>query len=149
MRDRRAVYDLIPPTACFCGCGRSMSFGRVQTVNGAAMCLRADVDMLSAAAGRAPRDEAVAGLLADAEPLLDMLRGILHGDRPADALDRAALRGWWQRALPVRDRVQDALSPADRTGAGERRYTPRQLAMLHELGALSEMQVWGRMGMAR
>lgn len=136
------MYDLIPPKACFCGCGRSMSFGRVQSINGVGTCLREDVEVLRGEAERAPGDEEVAKLLADAEPLLEMLRDVVHGDRTEDTLDRGALRDWWQRAHPVRDRIVAAEPAAGRTAP---RYTPRQVAMLHELGALSEMHVWRRL----
>ena len=136
------MYDLIPPKACFCGCGRSMSFGRVQSINGVGTCLRDDVEVLRAEAERTPGDGAGARLVADAQPLLDMLRDIVHGDRAADTLDRAALREWWQRAHPVRERIVGEGIAAERATP---RYTPRQLAMLHELGALSEMHVWKRL----
>ncbi len=137
-----SIYDLTPPTACFCGCGRSMGFGSVKIVNGVGQCLNADVDVLrEAAAG----DEEVAALLRDAEPLREMLRDILHGDRADGSLDREALRAWWARALPVRDRVAGPVAASD----ASTRYTARQLATLHELGALSETQFWGRFGVAR
>ena len=136
------MYDLIPPKACFCGCGRSMSFGRVQSINGVGTCLRGDVAILQAEAQRTPGDEVVAKLLADAEPLVDMLCDIVHGDRDVDTLDRAALRDWWQRTHPVRERIVAADPQAERAAP---RYTARQLAMLHELGALSEMHVWRRL----
>jgi hypothetical protein len=136
------MYDLTPPTACFCGCGRSMGFGSVRLINGVGQCLAADVEVLRAAAAG---DEEVAALLRDAEPLWEMLREVLHGDRSNDTLDRDALRAWWGRALPIRDRVAGTTRPADASA----RYSARQLATLHELGALSENQFWARSGMAR
>ncbi len=142
------MYDLMPPTACFCGCGRSMAFGRVQTINGAGRCLTGDVEVLRAAAQPGEPGEAAASLVADAEPLLEMLRDVVHGDRPEKTLDRSALRAWWQRALPERDRLEAAGAAPSGDRARGAHYTPRQLAALHELGALGEMQVWARFGMA-
>lgn len=119
-----------------------MGFGSVRLINGVGQCLAADVDMLrEAGAG----DDAATTLLRDAEPLWEMLRDVLHGDRANDTLDRDALRAWWRRALPIRDRLAGEGHPA--TGDTSARYTARQLATLHELGALSETQFWGRFGM--
>ena len=116
-----------------------MGFGSVRLINGVGQCLNSDIEVLRP---KAAGDEEVAALLRDAEPLWEMLRDVLHGDRANDGLDRDALRAWWARALPIRDRVAGAPQPSDASA----RYTPRQLAALHELGALSETQFWGRFG---
>jgi hypothetical protein len=91
---------------CFCGCGRSVPFGRRRFTNMYGGRVTSDVAMLRGARERAP--ELAAGT--DVPQLIDegdayrlLLARMVHGDASRKDLDTDALKVWWQRMQPYRE----------------------------------------------
>jgi len=96
-------------TMCFCGCGRTVPFGRRRATNVLGERVTQDVAMLTVAAAGSTGHVAdgEAGVLRTQGTVFhDLLAGIVHGDASRKDLDKGALTDWWRQAQHVRERVQ-------------------------------------------
>jgi hypothetical protein len=97
-------------TACFCGCGREVPFGRRRAANAIGAVVEEHLALLRGALERgAAPDHAheMEGLLAGGEPLRDQLSGLVHGTIDRRDYDKAAARAWLRDAGGVRKRLAD------------------------------------------
>lgn len=91
---------------CFCGCGRSVPFGRRRVTNMYGGRVAADVAMLRGARERAP--ELVAGddvprLIDEGDTYRALLARMVHGESSRTDLDKDALKEWWTAMQPYRE----------------------------------------------
>lgn len=102
-------------TTCFCGCGRSVPFGRRRATNVLGAQVTKDVAMLTAAATATPQhaaDGEAAVLRSQGTVYHDLLAAIVHGDAARAELDKPALTDWWRQAQHCRERLeQDGAEP--------------------------------------
>ena len=109
--------------ACFCGCGRSVPFGRRRATNAYGGRIAEDVAMLQGAQQRAPglaAGEDVPRLIADGLAFRTTLARVVHGEASRETIDKVALKVWWKQMQPHRERMMQAGSELEGSVFGGR-----------------------------
>ena len=104
---------------CFCGCGRTVPFGRKRIANSLGDQMRKDIELFKGSVERTPdpeHDADLRRLIATGIPLRDKLRDILHGTLDRDDYPRDQGQAWLKEAIQHRKRMATQMIEADFAG---------------------------------
>ena len=104
---------------CFCGCGRTVPFGRKRITNMLGDQLTKDIALFEGSIERTPdpeHDGELRRLIATGIPLRDKLREVVHGTLDRDDFPRDEGKRWLEEANEHRKRMAMQMVETDFAG---------------------------------